>query len=248
MIFFILVIFPHLKSFIKLTLSFSSKFNFLSFSSSLSPSSPFTTSILSFFSFKSVTVHKIIKNNEIFYELAYPHNCSIDRGKIIIYNILLKKITNKIHKAHSKEIRMIKHYYYFYSKKHLLLTSSLDKSIKLWNISSNPISNISNELIINNCFDGNCGGPFCILFIKNDYFIIGGSYGNKKNIWDKNGKLIGHLEKSNLNYGLYVETIYLNNKSYVLLPCRNHTESYDYYNNILRIYKSNNDKYDIKFI
>ena len=72
---------------------------------------------------------------------------------------------------------MIKHYYYSYSKKHLLLTSSEDKSIKLWNISSNPISN---ELIINNCFDGNCGGPFCILFIKNDYFIIGCSYGKKK--------------------------------------------------------------------
>ena len=43
---------------------------------------------------------------------------------------------------------------------------------------------------------------------------------------------------------MYVETIYLNNKSYILLSGRNHTESYDYYNNILRSYKSNNDKYE----
>ena len=157
--------------------------------------------IFSFYNyyFKSGTVYKIIKNNEILYELAYPDNGSLDGGKIIIYNILLKKITNKIRKAHSKKIGMIKHYYYSYSKKHLLLTSSEDKSIKLWNISSYPISN---ELIINNCFDGNYIEPFCILFNNNDYFIIGGSRENNKNIWDKNGKLIGPIEKRNYSIGI----------------------------------------------
>ena len=40
-----------------------------------------------------------------------------------------------------------------------------------------------------------------------------------------------------------IETIYLNNESYILLSGKNHTESYDYYINNLRIYKSNNDKY-----
>ena len=191
--------------------------------------------------FKLVTVYKRIKNKETLYELAYPDNGILDGAEIIIYNILLKKTTNKIHKAHSKDILMIKHYYYSYSKKHLLLTSSLDKSIKLWNISSNPISN---ELIINNCFYGNCTNQFCILFNNNDYIIIGGSYDNKKNIWDKNGKLIGPIEKSKLVHGHHIETIYLNNESYILLSGKNHTESYDYYNNNLRIYKSNNDKYE----
>ena len=42
---------------------------------------------------KSVAVYKIIKNNEILYELAYPDNKN--GYNIIIYNILLKKITNK---------------------------------------------------------------------------------------------------------------------------------------------------------
>ena len=184
---------------------------------------------------KSVAVYKIIKNNEILYELAYPDN---NNGyNIIIYNILLNKITNKINNAHSNNIHRIKHYYYSYYKKHLLLTSSKDNSIKLWNISSNPISN---ELIINNCFDGDNWSPFCILFNKEDYYIIGGSRDKKKNIWNKTGKLIGPIEKSNLNYGRYIETTYLNNKSYILLSGRDHTESYDYNNNIINIYKSNN--------
>jgi WD40 repeat protein len=126
-------------------------------------------------SLKSVAVYNIIKNNEILYEIAYPDN---NNGyNIIIYNILLNNITNKINNAHSNDIHKIKHYYDSLSKNHLLLTSSEDKSIKIWNISSNPISNI---LKINNCFDGYNSSPFCMLFNKEDYFVLGGSR-NKKN-------------------------------------------------------------------
>ena len=143
---------------------------------------------------KSVAVYNIITNNEILYEIAYPDNKN--GYNIIIYNILLNNITNKINNAHSNNIHKIKHYYDSLSKNHLLLTSSRDKCIKIWNISSNPISNI---LKINNCFDGDNYSPFCMLFNKGEYFILGGSRDKKKQIWNKNGNLIGPIEKSNLN-------------------------------------------------
>ena len=38
-----------------------------------------------------------------------------------------------------------------------------------------------------------------MLFNKGDYFILGGSFDKKKNIWDKNGELIRTVEKSQLN-------------------------------------------------
>ena len=183
---------------------------------------------------KSVAVYSIIKNNEILYEIAYPDNKN--GYNIIIYNILLNNISNKINNAHSNDIHKIKHYYNSLSKNHLLLTSSSDKCIKLWNISSNPISNI---LKINNCFDGDCLSPFCMLFNKGDYFILGGSRDKKKQIWNKNGSLIGPIEKSNLNYGRFIETTYIENKPYVLLAGVDHSESYDYNNNTIKTYKSN---------
>ena len=124
---------------------------------------------------KSVAVYSIIKNNEILYEIAYPDN---NNGyNIIIYNKLLNNISNKINNAQSNDIHKIKHYYNSLSKNHLLLTSSSDYSIKLWNISSNHISNILKK---ENCFDGNHCSPFCMLFNKGDYFILSGSRNKKK--------------------------------------------------------------------
>ena len=189
---------------------------------------------------KSVAVYNIIRNNEILYEIAYPDNKN--GYNIIIYNILLNNITHKINNAHSNDIHKIKHYYH--SKNHLLLTSSEDKSIKIWNISLYPISNI---LKINNCFDGDMKSPFCMLFNKEDYFILGGSRDKKKEIWNKNGNLIGPIEKSNLNYGRFIETTYIDNKPYILLSGDYHSECYDYNNNTIKTYKSNkyNNWHDI---
>ena len=182
---------------------------------------------------KSVAVYNIKKNNDILYEIAYPDN--YDGYNIIIYNILLNKISNKIPYAHSNLIHKIKHYYDSLSKNHFLLTSSKDESVKLWNISSNPISNI---IKIDSCFDGYSSSPFCMLFNKGDYFILGGSFDKKKQIWNKNGSLIGPIEKSNLNIGKFIETTYIENQPYVLLSGQNHSESYDYNNNTIKIYKS----------
>ena len=103
---------------------------------------------------KSVAVYKIERNNEISYEIAYPYNKN--GYNIIIYNILNQR-SNTIKNVHQNEINRIKHYYNSLDNYHILLTSSGDKSVKLWNISSNPISNI---LHILNCFDGDPRSPF----------------------------------------------------------------------------------------
>ena len=62
----------------------------------------------------------------------------------------------------------------------------------------------------------------------------------KKNIWDKNGKLIRTIEKSQLNIGIFIETTYIDNKPYILLSGAYHSECYDYNNDTIQIYKSNN--------
>ena len=191
---------------------------------------------------KSVAVYKIKRNDEILYEIAYPDNKN--GYNINIYNLLLNKNTNIIKNAHLNNIWIIKHYYDSLTKNHILLTSSKDKSIKLWNISSYPISNI---LHINNCFDGAPDSPFCLMFNKEDYYILGGSRDKKKNIWNKNGNLIGTIEKSQLNYGIFIESTYIDNKPYILLSGEYHSECYDYNNNTIKIYKSNN-KNNIHYI
>ena len=188
---------------------------------------------------KSVAVYSIIKNNETLYEIAYPDNKN--GFNIIIYNIILNKIQNKISNAHSNNIHKIKHYYDKNKKYHILLSSSADKSIKLWNISSNPISNI---LTINNCFDGDNYSPFCLMFKEEMFYICGGSRTEKKKIWSQNGNLIGNIEKSNLNYGCFIETTYINNKIYILLCGNYHSECLDYDDNTIKTYKHNKNNFN----
>ena len=78
------------------------------------------------------------------------------------------------------------------------------------------------------------------MFKNINFFIFGGSRDKKKNIWNENGKLIGPIEKSNLNYGRFIETTYIENKPYILLSGNFHSECFDYDNNNIKIYKNNN--------
>ena len=196
---------------------------------------------------KSLAVYSIIRNNKRFYELA----CA-KRGKyinntryydIVIYDILLNKITNKISDAHYEQIYNIKHYYYSSANKHFLLSSS-QKSIGLWNISYNAITK---ELSIDNNYNDayksnnypyyycNCS---CLLFNNENYFIFSGHTNKiKTNIFNKDGQPIETIKDSNLEQVNYIETTYIEDNPYVLLSGQNHTESYDYNNGRLEIYK-----------
>ena len=86
---------------------------------------------------KSVAVYSIKREEKIKYEIAYPDNKN--GYNIIFYDLKINKISNNLSNAHSSYIYRIKHYYQSLLNRHILLTSSADKSVKLWNISSNPI-------------------------------------------------------------------------------------------------------------
>ena len=78
------------------------------------------------------------------------------------------------------------------------------------------------------------------MFNEEDYFIFGGSFDNIKNIWNKNGKSIGNIEKSEIIEDIFIESTYIDNKPYILLSGVRHSECYDYNNNTIKIYKSYN--------
>ena len=52
--------------------------------------------------------------------------------------------------------------------------------------------------------------------------------------------LIRAIEKSKLNICVFIETTYIDNKPYILLSGEYHSECYDYNNDTIQIYKSNN--------
>ena len=54
--------------------------------------------------------------------------------------------------------------------------------------------------------------------------------------------MIGPISKSNLNKGEFIETVYIENKTYILLGGKNFCECFDYDNNNLKLYKNNNIK------
>ena len=187
---------------------------------------------------KSVAVYSMIKSNEIIYEIAFPDNKN--GYNVIFFDLNQNKISNQIKNAHSSKIHRIKHYYSQYLKSHLLLTSSNDKSIKIWNITENPISNL---LTIKDCFDGDNYSPFCLMFKDERFFILGGSSTEKKRIiWNQNGEIIGDIQKSNLSFGRFIEATYIENKTYILLSGNYHSECLDYDDNILKTYKNINKK------
>ena len=181
---------------------------------------------------KSVAVYSIIRNNKRFYELAcgkreyINNNCNYH---ILIYDILLNKITNKKSNAHYDDIYNLKHYYYSKENKHFLL-SSCNKSIKLWNISSNEITI---ELTINNNYKDNqyyyCFSYSCLLFDNENFFIVcGGSNKIKTPIFDKDGNQFNTINDSSLERIYYIEAAYIENKPYILLSGNTHIESYDF--------------------
>ena len=198
---------------------------------------------------QTVAVYAIIRNNERFYELACPKKMtkgSSEYPGIVIYNILSYHITNKIYKAHgsNENIDSLKHYYYSPSKKHFLLSSS-NITIKLWNISSKIITK-EMEIAVgdynNNQYSNNCLCS-CLLFDKENYYICRGgqSYTNSTykgtiTIFNKNENR-KEISKSNLEQVDYIEATYIKDKTYILLSGNYHSESYDYNNDSLKVYK-----------
>ena len=62
----------------------------------------------------------------------------------------------------------------------------------------------------------------------------------KKRYWIKYVQVIRSIDKSKLIGSSFIETTYIENKPYILLSGEYHSECYDYNNNEIKIYKSNN--------
>ena len=203
---------------------------------------------------KSVAVYCIIKNNERLYQMAYCKNKKYSENEktshIIIYNLVSNKIEKKIYNAHKGgKIDYLKHYFNSSTKNHILLSSwSLysngyyDYEIKLWNISSNPITKI---LKIKNC---HCS---CLMFKNEEFFIFGVQVQNGYRyvkIWNKNGKSINDINKLNQNYRPidFIEATYFENKNYILLSGYEYDSKGKNHNNISSSKCYNYDEDDIK--
>lgn len=201
----------------------------------------------------TIAVYPIIRNDERLYELA-----CVKKGNIVIYNILLNKKTNVIYLPHIKcGINNLKHYYYSSEKKHFLLTSN-EYEIKLWNINSDIITNeltitAEHNMIKNNnnsgySYNNNSNNYVpqyyyffkcsCLLFDKDSYIILGGTDSEIKIF---NGKFLPNLSNKQIVGLHYIEAVYVEDKSYILLTGQN-TQSYDCKDNILNEYKSKNEK------
>ena len=203
---------------------------------------------------KNVAVYCIIKNDERLYQMAYCKNKNYSNynysGHIIIYNLMLNKIENKIYNAHGNTyINKLKHYYNSSAKNHILLSSCSSNNsycTKLWNISSNPIINI---LKVKDCYNP------CLMFKNEDFFIFGNHYEETNNnedkrmcVWNKNGAFIKKMNKSNLNSNLgFIEATYLENKNYILSSgcnydqnkreCKYFSECYNFDEDDVKTYK-----------
>ena len=75
-----------------------------------------------------------------------------------------------------------------------------------------------------------------MMFKEESFFIFGGSSVGKKKIWNQNGVLIGGIQKSNLIYGRFIKTVYIENKSYILLSGNYNSECFDYDDIIIKTY------------
>ena len=206
-----------------------------------------------------IAVYPIIRINERLYELACIKEDRNRYSNIVIYNILLNKKTNVIYNAHGQNnsIENIKHYYYSSKKKHFLLSAS-QCEIKLWNISSEIITNefkITAEKNINynqnnNNYNNNNYSynlPYyyyfncsCLLFEDDNYIIFSGCSNSDIKIY--NGNYQTNIGNSKIKGVKFIEAAYVGDKSYILLAGGGNSESYDYKNNSLKEYISKNEK------
>ena len=226
----------------------------------------------SFPTINTIAVYTIIRNNKIYYEIAYQAfytnyysgNNNYRYYNINIHNILSNTVSNRIKNPHNNfDLKDIKHYYHSLSKKHFLLTSAKyndnnssynqydkcyyyrnDISIKLWNISSNIITN---EVSINKSFNEKFNDTYlqsCLLFSENDYYIIYCSKeGNER--FNKKGESNGSLPKIKISDCSYLESAYIENNPYLLLSGANYSLSYSVNNTEVRKYISESQKDNI---
>ena len=149
----------------------------------------------------------ISKKNE--YILAYIDNNS-NKKSIIFYDINNEKEIKCINNAHEKEIFIIK--YYDYNLYDIILTSSYNNDVKMWNYNQSL-----NILTINNIFENDQRvSSSALLFDTNAFYIFCICYSNNYiKVYNSSGNLyktIGNNDESRY----YIEIDEINDNKYIL--------------------------------
>ena len=141
--------------------------------------------------------------------LAYI-DANSENKSIIFYDIDNNKEIKKINNAHNEAIHIIK--YYDYSLYDLILSSSSNDDIKIWNY--NECLNI---LTISKVFNDYSLGAFssCLIIDKNIAHIF--CVGNQKyiKVYDANGKIFKNIGKNDESRR-YIDSCEINKKKYII--------------------------------
>ena len=160
----------------------------------------------------SFYIFKSILND---YLVVYGNNSK--NYSIEFYDITTKKLNENliINNAHKDRIVNIKHYYYELKNQDLILSSSQDGTIKLWQLFS-----LKNLLILNHPIQRKDDFRLCCEMtffnrIINDYYIITRRCNeNEIKIWNNKGENINTYAIGGGT--IYLNKYYYNNKSYFL--------------------------------
>ena len=149
----------------------------------------------------------ISKNKE--HVLAYIDSSS-DNKSIIFYDINNNNEIKKLNNAHNKAIHIIK--YYDYSLYDLILSSSCNDDLKIWNY--NECLNI---LTISQIFNDTSNGVYssCLIIDKNISHIFCVGERNNIKVFDASGNLYKNIGRSD-EYRRYIDSCEIEEKMYII--------------------------------
>lgn len=146
---------------------------------------------------------------------------------IVCFDLSLNKIVNTVQHAHHNTIFSCRHYFDKKIKRDLVITSSYDRAVKVWNASSKweTIVNIPNSHLGYNIYSA------CILCDEKESknFIISSAPSEYTKIWDFNGKHVKDFGVSNEST-YFINSYYEHkqNKHYILNANSSDVKSYDF--------------------
>ena len=145
----------------------------------------------------------ISKNNE--YVLCYADN---SYKSIFFYNINNSNEIKKENITHDKVIYTIKHYPY--DKYDMILSTSFNNDIKIWNFNEGL-----NILTISKIYENNYVYSSCIIFESDNYIILCTGNQNYIKIYSQKGEFIKNIGKIDTRY--YIDSSEIEEKNYLLV-------------------------------
>ena len=148
----------------------------------------------------------ISKNNENV--LGYPDS---SYKSLIFYDINNNNEIKKINNAHNEGIYTIKHYPY--DKYDIILTTSYNNDIKIWNYNEGL-----NILTISKIYENyNYVFSSCIIFDKNNFSIFCTGNQNYIKVYNQAGEFIKNIGNNDVNSRFYIDSSEIEEKKYLIV-------------------------------